>query len=814
MKSIITTELDIFIAKTGASHTWFKSTAIDELKATIRNATANTSVIIMMGVNDCASSTTDPATRASAYVDDVNKLINEYPHIKFYFCSVNPVDGDYPSKYYSGGKIPKAALNASIEKFNKTIKSKCKAIYIDCHTYLQTCGFSTSDGIHYTADTTKNIYKYITNSGMNADTGNKIGMLATRQTAPTAEEPYWVSTDLHTEEIMVEVVKGENPYPAMEDNGFVLPSSAAYAWGRFSEIQRLPANLPKLSPEEWFDSDHGYLTSNEPEVGAVICWVSGIDSQESDGKGHVAIVEQIIDENTIVISESIDKNNISFGEIFRTAEIKNDNKNWGKDSSYSFKGFILNPGAVAGTFTDTITKSDINKPSGKWLTDNADRAPNARYICKYLLNCGWTLNAVAGFLGNVVHESSMNPDITEFGTTNGGYGLVQWTPQTRFTYWCDSQDPPLPHDDIDSQLARINHETGMDKEMGHAWRCTAKHLRDRCGCPSSGGVYWLSTKDDYGIPYTRTYPPATFKEFAESTLSPSELAWAFLYNYERPSGIIWGCRGRNGKAEGRLLTQEERDATRAAIRKDRAVDAEYWYSFLLDYCDGIGTKFAVDNLVVNNIMATCAKASFMAYNCESYSYTLTKASGESKTSKNYSINENTNITTFELSNLVPNTAYTLQVTVVGKEKGSKSSLEPINFTTLQDYPGSVGSIKLFTEDRVLPDKSFNIHVEAPTRFGYWKDIAENDYGYTISLIVDGRVLKEIDHAVFSTNSFIPINSKLFGKNSINIGANLQVGIRTWVRDNNDKKVYDSDYYTTSNSVCLLLNQITPYLKIV
>lgn len=34
---------------------------------------------------------------------------------------------------------------------------------------------------------------------------------------------------------------------------------------------------------------------------------------------------------------------------------------------------------------------------------------NAIYICLYLQNEGWTLNAVAGILGNMQSESSINP---------------------------------------------------------------------------------------------------------------------------------------------------------------------------------------------------------------------------------------------------------------------------------------------------------------------------------------------------------------------------------------------------------------------
>ena len=147
---------------------------------------------------------------------------------------------------------------------------------------------------------------------------------------------------------------------------------------------------------------------------------------------------------------------------------------------------------------------------------------NAQYIWKYLGARGWTLNAVAALLGNMEHESSINPGRGEVG--GSGYGLVQWTPKSKFTLWCDSQEPPLPHDDIDSQLLRIEHErlhnySGDDKpeDIG---LCTLKSLREKCSC----GQYSYATKDAFGDKYASTYGPKTFYEFSKSEESPYHLA--------------------------------------------------------------------------------------------------------------------------------------------------------------------------------------------------------------------------------------------------------------------------------------------------
>lgn len=57
-----------------------------------------------------------------------------------------------------------------------------------------------------------------------------------------------------------------------------------------------------------------------------------------DGVGHVAIVEKIIDKDTIYTSES-NYGSFAFANIIR----KNLFGNWGLDNSYEFIGCIKNP---------------------------------------------------------------------------------------------------------------------------------------------------------------------------------------------------------------------------------------------------------------------------------------------------------------------------------------------------------------------------------------------------------------------------------------------------------------------------------------
>lgn len=88
---------------------------------------------------------------------------------------------------------------------------------------------------------------------------------------------------------------------------------------------------------------------------------------------------------------------------------------------------------------------------------------NATYIWNYLRNQGWTMNAVAGMLGNMQSESAINPGrwqsdiVMPQDPTYAGYGLVQWTPYTKYTNWIVNQGFNDPSE-MDANIFRILYE--------------------------------------------------------------------------------------------------------------------------------------------------------------------------------------------------------------------------------------------------------------------------------------------------------------------------------------------------------------------
>lgn len=80
----------------------------------------------------------------------------------------------------------------------------------------------------------------------------------------------------------------------------VLPNCTGYVHGRVMEIRGVNTDDSGLSFGNGTDYYNGstpdWIQESEPSLGAIACW--------SNGAGHVAVVEEIVDANTIRLSES------------------------------------------------------------------------------------------------------------------------------------------------------------------------------------------------------------------------------------------------------------------------------------------------------------------------------------------------------------------------------------------------------------------------------------------------------------------------------------------------------------------------------
>lgn len=175
------------------------------------------------------------------------------------------------------------------------------------------------------------------------------------------------------------------------------------------------------------------------------------------------------------------------------------------------------------------------KAKGAYARDSDEAIQNANEVYSILFNKGWTLNAVCGLLGNVGSESGYNPwrwQSDKMGTSSGspwknkGYGLTQFTPAGKYISSSDAK-----------------------KISGYA-----PNFSDKKGNASDGYAQCVFL-DAYADYYKTNAYPLTYSEFKESEETPSYLAKAWLYNYERP-------------------------ADPSATEETRSENAEYWYKVL------------------------------------------------------------------------------------------------------------------------------------------------------------------------------------------------------------------------------------------
>lgn len=132
----------------------------------------------------------------------------------------------------------------------------------------------------------------------------------------------------------------------------VLANCVGFANGRYNEIINDPELKGIVKPfkyqlttnaENFIESAkaQGLKISDKPIQGGIMVWKKGATLKGSDGAGHVAVVEEVYDDGTILTSES-------GWNAYAFKTVKRDNKNgrWGQPSGYTFRGCIVNPGVT------------------------------------------------------------------------------------------------------------------------------------------------------------------------------------------------------------------------------------------------------------------------------------------------------------------------------------------------------------------------------------------------------------------------------------------------------------------------------------
>lgn len=130
----------------------------------------------------------------------------------------------------------------------------------------------------------------------------------------------------------------------------VLANCVGYAAGRFNEIIGAACWKYLTYPpdaENFADVavQQGLKIGTDPQLGAIIVWAKGKTWTAADGCGHVAVVEQINSDGSIITSES----GYGCANPFWTTHREKGGGNWGAGSEYKFIGFVYQPGTPAPT---------------------------------------------------------------------------------------------------------------------------------------------------------------------------------------------------------------------------------------------------------------------------------------------------------------------------------------------------------------------------------------------------------------------------------------------------------------------------------
>lgn len=147
---------------------------------------------------------------------------------------------------------------------------------------------------------------------------------------------------------------------SMVKYGYGLPNCTTYVHGRFAELGADESKLCLGDAKLYYSFNDGFKRSNTPKVGSIACYNGGT-------YGHVAIVEEVYDNGTMLISESDYVQKITF----RTRVVGQKENVYG----YALQGFILCPIEFEEEKQEVVAKKTNEEIAdeviaGKWGNGN------------------------------------------------------------------------------------------------------------------------------------------------------------------------------------------------------------------------------------------------------------------------------------------------------------------------------------------------------------------------------------------------------------------------------------------------------------
>jgi hypothetical protein len=157
----------------------------------------------------------------------------------------------------------------------------------------------------------------------------------------------------------------------------------------------------------------------------------------------------------------------------------------------------------------------------------------------------------------------------------------------------------------------------------------------------------------------------------------------------------------------------------------------------------------------------------------------------------------------ELQGLGTNVNYGIRISAMPKSGDADSYDESLGgqmliFKTKQSAPTKITNITTTFDDAEFSNKQCVLAFNAPESWG-----GSGSKGYSVSLIVNGKILNTNDSLITNTGATRVEKSfklsSIMGNNSFNYSDSIQIGVRAWIKNGADY-VYDSDFPTCSSPV--------------
>lgn len=185
-----------------------------------------------------------------------------------------------------------------------------------------------------------------------------------------------------------------NPYVSagygMFQNG---GNCTCYAFGRAYENLKSYPKLSTGNAKDFYPKKDGYARGQKPELGAIACWSGG-----SRGYGHVAVVEEIKSDGTIITSNSGWRSSLFYTKKITPPYNQN---------GYTFQGFIYVLGNGSGesydggsTYTGTFPTLPKRGYFNKW--DTGEQVKNVQRFLNWAINSKLVID---GSYGNKTCEA-------------------------------------------------------------------------------------------------------------------------------------------------------------------------------------------------------------------------------------------------------------------------------------------------------------------------------------------------------------------------------------------------------------------------